>query len=151
MTSTSTNPSTASAAVAVALVKPKVGGIYNSVPFTGGMRDPQLARSSPTSPYMERDRTTLMKVWKACNEGIKSEFKLKKSEESDMHSFKTEVDNTLKNYGCDSIFYMTNDSALVYLVESPDALSIEKIRTRKPPLGPAANMTTRTWIWENCF
>ena len=59
---------------------------------------------------MERDRTTIMKVWKACDEGIKSEFKLKKSEESDMHSFKTEVNNTLKNYGCDPVFYMTKDT-----------------------------------------
>ena len=35
MTFTSTTPVTASAAAAVALVKPKVGGIYNNVPFTG--------------------------------------------------------------------------------------------------------------------
>ena len=44
MTSTSTTPLTASAAVAVALVKPKVGGIYNDVPFFGGTRDQLLAR-----------------------------------------------------------------------------------------------------------
>ena len=68
-----------------------------------------------------------MKVWIACDDGIKSEFKLKKSEESDMHSFKTEVDNTLKNYSCDSVFYMTKNNTLVYLVESPDALSIGEI------------------------
>ena len=42
MTSTSTTPLTASAAVAVALVKPKVGGIYNDVPFIGGMRVPSI-------------------------------------------------------------------------------------------------------------
>ena len=142
MASTATTPSMASAAVAVALVKPKVGGTYNSVPFTGGMRDPQLARSSPARPYMERDRTTIMKVWKACDAGIKSEFKLKKLEESDMHSFKTEVNNTLKNYGCDSVFYMMKNSVLVYLVESPDALSIGEIRTQE---------MTRIWISENCF
>ena len=44
MTSTGSAPSTASAAVAVAFVTPKVGGVY--VPFIGGTRDPLLARST---------------------------------------------------------------------------------------------------------
>ena len=72
-----------------------------------------------------------MKVWKACDDGIKSEFKLKKLEESDMNSFKTEVDNTLKNYGCNSFFYMMKNNKLVYLVESPDELSIGEIRAQE--------------------
>ena len=67
---------TASPAAAVALAKPKVGGIYNNVPFTGGMRDLLLARSFSLRPYMERDRITVMKVLKDCDSGIK--FKLKK-------------------------------------------------------------------------
>ena len=62
---------------------------------------------------MERDRTTVMKVWKACDSGIKDKFKLKKLVESNMDSFKTE-NNTLKNYGCDSVFYMTKNNQLVY-------------------------------------
>ena len=118
---------TASPAAAAALVKPKVGGIYNNVPFTGGTRDPLCARSFPSSPYMERDHNTVMKVWKACDSGIKDEFKLKKTVESDMHSFKTEINNTLKNDGCDSVFYMMKKSHLVYLVECSDALSIGEI------------------------
>ena len=72
-----------------------------------------------------------MKVWKACDEGIKTEFKLKKSEDSDMHSFKTEIK---KSYGCDSVFYMKKNNTLVYLVESPDALSIGEIRTQETAL-----------------
>ena len=127
MTSTPPPLVTARPAATVALAKPKVGGIYNNVPFTGGTRDPLRARSFPTSPYMERDQNTVMKVWKACDSGIKEEFKLKKSAERDMHSFKTKINNTLKNYCCDSVFYMTKNSQLVYLVESPDALSIGKI------------------------
>ena len=138
MTSTSTTPAvavaTASAAAAVAMVKPIVGGICNNVPFTGGTRDPQFAVTFPASPYMERDRTTIMKVWKACAEGIKSEFKLKKSVESDMHSFKTEINNTLKNYGCDSVFYLEKNNNFVYLIDSPDALSIEEIRKQETAL-----------------
>jgi len=137
MTSTSTTPTTASAAAAVATVTPKVGGVYNNVPFTGGTRNPLRAVLFPTSPYMDRDKSTVMKVWKACVEGIKSEFKLKKSEDSDMHSFKTEINNALKSYGCDSVFYMTKNNALVYLVESPDALSIGDIRAQEAALRAA--------------
>ena len=131
MTSRSPSPVTASPAAAVALVKPKVGGIYNNVPITGGTRDPLRALSFPPSPYMERDRNTVMKVWKACDSGIKDEFKLKKTVESDMHSFKTEINNTLKNYGCDMVFYMMKNSHLVYLVECPGALSIGEIRAQE--------------------
>ena len=72
-----------------------------------------------------------MKVWNACDSGIKEEFKLKKSAESNMHSFKTKINNTLKNYGCDSVFYMTKNRQLVYLVESPDTLSIGKIHAQE--------------------
>ena len=135
---TSTTPTTASAAAAVATITPpKVGGVYNNVPFTGGTRNPLRAVIFPASPYMDRDKSTVMKVWKACVEGIKSEFKLKKSEDSDMHSFKTEINNALKSYGCDSVFYMTKNNALVYLVESPDALSIGDIRTQETALWAA--------------
>ena len=69
----STPPSTPvkpSPAAAVAPVKPKVGGIYQNIPFTGGPRDPQLAVSFPSCPYMEGDRGTTMKVYKACDAGI---------------------------------------------------------------------------------
>ena len=69
-----------------------------------------------------------MQVWKICDGGIKEKFQLKKSEESNMHSFKTEIYNTLKNYGCDSLFYMKNNSQFVYMLEYPDALSISEIR-----------------------
>ena len=71
MTSTSPSPMTASPAAAVALAKPKVGGIYNNVPFTGGTREPLLARSFLSRPYMERYRITVMKVLKACDSGIR--------------------------------------------------------------------------------
>ena len=104
---------TASPAVAVAPVKPKVGGIYQNIPFTGGPKDPLLARSFPLRPYMERNRGTIMKVWKACDNGIKDEFQLKKSAESDMHSFKTKVSSTLKSFGLDSVFYMQKNGQFV--------------------------------------
>ena len=138
MTSTSPSPSpspspvTASPVATVAAVKPKVGGIYINVLFTGGPRDPLLARSFPLSPYMERDRKTTMKVRTVCDGGIKEEFQLKKSEESDMHSFKTESDNNLKNYGCDSVFYMKENGQFVYMLESLGPLSFSKIRAQEP-------------------
>ena len=106
-------PVTASSAAAVAPVKPKVGGIYQNIPFTGGPRDPQLAVSFPSCPYMERDRGTIMKVYKACDAGIKAEFKLKKSAEIDKHPFKTEVNSTMKSYGLDSVFYMKKNGQYV--------------------------------------
>ena len=77
---------TARPAAAVAPVKPNVGGIYQNIPFTGSPRNPQLAVSFPSC-----DSGTTMKVYKACDSGIKAEFTLNKSAESDMHSFKTEV------------------------------------------------------------
>ena len=69
-------PVTASPA-AVKVVKPKVGGIYDGIPFTSGPRDPQLARSFPSYPYMERDKITKMKVYRACENGIKEELRLR--------------------------------------------------------------------------
>ena len=94
-------------------------------------RETRSLRDPFRPEYMDRDRNTVMKVWKACDSSIIPEFKLKKSEENDMHSFKTELNNTLKNYGCDSVFYMLKNSQFVYLLESPDALSIGEIRAQE--------------------
>ena len=77
--SPSATPMTASPAAAVAPVKPKVGGIHQNSPFTGGPRDPQLAVPYPPCPYMERDRSTNMKVFKACKAGIQAEFSTNRS------------------------------------------------------------------------
>ena len=141
MTSISPSPVTASPAAAVALVKPKVGGIYNNVPFTGGMRDLLLARSFSLRPYMERDRITVMKVLKDCDSGIK--FKLKKTEESGIHSSKTEVNNTrLKNYCCDSVFYMLKNAYYDVLCNHVLSRENTKLKLNQRIILAGLNVTT---------
>ena len=137
---TSIPPSTpvmASPAAAVALVKPNVGGIYEGIPFTGGLRD--IVRTFPLCPYMDRDRNTKMKVYKAWEKGIKEEFQLKKSVESNMHSFKPEVMSILKSYGLDSFFYMIKNGQYVFMLETLDALSISEIRVQEAAFRKACN------------
>ena len=115
-------------AASVTFTKPVVGGIQHNMPFTGGTRDPLQAQSSPKSPFAYRDFDTFQKVWKILTKGIDEEFKLKKSADSDMHSFKTEIQNTLEIYGVDSVFYMLKGTQWVNLIESPDALTTSQIR-----------------------
>ena len=80
---------------------------------------------------MARDRGTTLKVYKACMDGIQDEFKLKKSADSNTHSFKTEVWSTMMFYGLDFVFYMEKNGYYVNILEDPDSLSIGKIRSQK--------------------